>query len=101
MSSEAEARDETPTDSISYSFAGQRRSLQPVDEGAGPQLHQHFLDALALLGINYAVPKRIMQLMSVEGLTRQNVAKHLQKYHLCLKRIQECSNEGPSSSSSN
>ena len=38
-----------------------------------------------------AVPKTIMQLMNVEGLTRENVASHLQKYRLYLKRLQGCS----------
>ena len=35
-----------------------------------------------------AVPKTILQLMNVEGMTRENVASHLQKYRLYLKRIQ-------------
>lgn len=35
-----------------------------------------------------AVPKRILDLMDVEGLTRENVASHLQKYRLYLKRVQ-------------
>ncbi|KAF7119991.1 hypothetical protein RHSIM_Rhsim13G0077900 [Rhododendron simsii] len=48
--------------------------------------------------IKSAVPKTIMQLMNVEGLTRENVASHLQKYRLYLKRMQGLSNEGPSSS---
>uniref|UniRef100_M4EM46 HTH myb-type domain-containing protein n=1 Tax=Brassica campestris TaxID=3711 RepID=M4EM46_BRACM len=53
-----------------------------------PQLHKRFVDAGAHLGIKNAVPKTIMQLMSVDGLTRENVASHLQKYRLYLKRMQ-------------
>ncbi|MED6213324.1 PHO85 cyclin-1, partial [Stylosanthes scabra] len=63
-----------------------------------PQLHKRFVDVVAHLGIKNAVPKTIMQLMNVEGLTRENVASHLQKYRLYLKRMQGLSNEGPSSS---
>ncbi|XP_031496257.1 transcription factor MYBC1-like [Nymphaea colorata] len=53
-----------------------------------PQLHKRFVDAVAHLGIKNAVPKTIMQLMNVDGLTRENVASHLQKYRLYLKRMQ-------------
>ncbi|WCJ20485.1 Two-component response regulator ORR24 [Euphorbia peplus] len=63
-----------------------------------PQLHKRFVDVVAYLGIKNAVPKTIMQLMNVEGLTRENVASHLQKYRLYLKRMQGLSNDGPSSS---
>lgn len=59
-----------------------------------PQLHKRFVDAVAQLGIKNAVPKTIMQLMSVDGLTRENVASHLQKYRLYLKRMQGLSNSG-------
>lgn len=34
------------------------------------QLHKRFVDAVSHLGIKNAVPKTIMQLMNVEGLTR-------------------------------
>ena len=54
-----------------------------------PQLHRRFVDAVQHLGINAAVPKTIMQLMNVEGLTRENVASHLQKYRLYLKRLSQ------------
>ena len=37
---------------------------------SGIQLHKRFVDAVAHLGIKNAVPKTIMQLMNVEGLTR-------------------------------
>ncbi|KAJ7569900.1 hypothetical protein O6H91_01G099100 [Diphasiastrum complanatum] len=63
-----------------------------------PQLHKRFVEAVAHLGIESAVPKTIMQLMNVEGLTRENVASHLQKYRLYLKRMQGASSEGPSPS---
>eukprot|EP00252_Welwitschia_mirabilis_P021881 TRINITY_DN5734_c0_g2_i1.p1 TRINITY_DN5734_c0_g2~~TRINITY_DN5734_c0_g2_i1.p1 ORF type:complete len:309 (-),score=47.18 TRINITY_DN5734_c0_g2_i1:351-1277(-) len=62
-----------------------------------PQLHKRFVDAVGQLGIKNAVPKTIMQLMNVDGLTRENVASHLQKYRLYLKRVQGFSSEGPSS----
>lgn len=63
-----------------------------------PQLHKRFIEVVAHLGVKNAVPKTIMQLMNVEGLTRENVASHLQKYRLYLKRMQGVSHRGSSSS---
>jgi SHAQKYF class myb-like DNA-binding protein len=51
------------------------------------ELHQQFVSAVNQLGIDKAVPKRILELMGVHGLTRENVASHLQKYRLYLKRL--------------
>lgn len=45
------------------------------------------MNAVNHLGIKNAVPKTILQLMNVEGMTRENVASHLQKYRLYLKRL--------------
>ncbi|XP_068659014.1 two-component response regulator ARR2-like isoform X2 [Aristolochia californica] len=50
-------------------------------------LHQQFVAAVNQLGIDKAVPKKILELMNVPGLTRENVASHLQKYRLYLKRL--------------
>ncbi|KAF7808599.1 two-component response regulator ORR21-like [Senna tora] len=44
------------------------------------ELHQQFVSAVNQLGLDKAVPKRILELMNVPGLTRENVASHLQKY---------------------
>jgi len=52
------------------------------------ELHAQFVTAVNQLGIDKAVPKRILDLMGVQGLTRENVASHLQKYRLYLKRLQ-------------
>ncbi|CAM0913110.1 unnamed protein product [Alopecurus aequalis] len=51
------------------------------------ELHRKFVAAVNQLGIDKAVPKRILELMNVEKLTRENVASHLQKYRLYLRRL--------------
>ncbi|KAE8716651.1 Two-component response regulator ARR1 [Hibiscus syriacus] len=58
------------------------------------ELHQQFVSAVNLLGIDKAVPKRILELMNVPGLTRENVASHLQKFRLYLKRISGVTQQG-------
>ncbi|KAJ9533402.1 hypothetical protein QJQ45_026451 [Haematococcus lacustris] len=50
------------------------------------QLHRRFEEAINKLGDQRAVPKNIMQEMKVEGLTRENVASHLQKWRLQNRR---------------
>ncbi|KAL1325644.1 hypothetical protein AAHE18_13G175200 [Arachis hypogaea] len=50
------------------------------------ELHRKFVAAVNQLGLDKAVPKKILDLMNVEGLTRENVASHLQKYRLYLKK---------------
>ncbi|XP_039060443.1 two-component response regulator ARR1-like isoform X2 [Hibiscus syriacus] len=51
------------------------------------ELHQQFVAAVNQLGIDKAVPKKILEMMNVPGLTRENVASHLQKYRLYLRRL--------------
>eukprot|EP01102_Stenamoeba_stenopodia_P022564 TRINITY_DN9466_c0_g1_i1.p1 TRINITY_DN9466_c0_g1~~TRINITY_DN9466_c0_g1_i1.p1 ORF type:complete len:243 (+),score=37.44 TRINITY_DN9466_c0_g1_i1:302-1030(+) len=46
-------------------------------------LHTSFLNAIAKLGVK-AVPSAILNEMNVIGLTRENVASHLQKFRLQL-----------------
>lgn len=51
-----------------------------------PDLHKKFVCAVNQLGADRAVPKKILELMNIEGITRENVASHLQKYRLYLKK---------------
>ncbi|KAK7304789.1 hypothetical protein VNO77_42677 [Canavalia gladiata] len=53
------------------------------------ELHRKFVSAVNQLGLDKAVPKKILDLMNVEGLTRENVASHLQKYRLYLKKANQ------------
>ncbi|CAO2825529.1 unnamed protein product [Amaranthus hypochondriacus] len=60
-----------------------------------PELHKKFVESIEQLGSN-AVPTTILQHMNVEGLTRENVASHLQKYrsHLKNSKKEKKSDEG-------
>ncbi|CAH9059555.1 unnamed protein product, partial [Cuscuta epithymum] len=49
-------------------------------------LHFKFLDAIASVGVENAVPNNILKAMNEPGLTRENVASHLQKYRKFLRR---------------
>ncbi|XP_074588851.1 uncharacterized protein LOC141844757 [Curcuma longa] len=57
-------------------------------------LHQKFVNAVNQLGVDKAVPKKILELMNVAGLTRENVASHLQKYRLYLRRVSMPQHQG-------
>ncbi|KAL9326105.1 hypothetical protein ACSQ67_006750 [Phaseolus vulgaris] len=50
------------------------------------ELHNKFLAAINQLGIEKAFPKKILDLMNIDGLSRENVASHLQKFRLGLKK---------------
>ncbi|KAJ4835516.1 hypothetical protein Tsubulata_023286 [Turnera subulata] len=52
-------------------------------------LQQRFMAAVCILGINEAQPKRILKLMKVPELTKENVSSHLQKHRLNLRRKKE------------
>ncbi|CAN1173749.1 Two-component response regulator-like APRR2 [Linum perenne] len=50
-------------------------------------LHRKFVQAVNQLGVDQAIPSKILELMKVEGLTRHNVASHLQKYRMHRRHI--------------
>ncbi|MED6167719.1 Two-component response regulator-like, variant 2 [Stylosanthes scabra] len=51
------------------------------------ELHKKFVQAVEQLGVDQAIPSRVLELMKVEGLTRHNVASHLQKYRLHKRQM--------------
>nr|QSD99768.1 MYB family transcription factor [Melilotus albus] len=51
------------------------------------ELHRKFVSAVTQLGFDKAVPKKILDLMNVENITREDVASHLEKYRLYMKKI--------------
>ncbi|EOA16386.1 hypothetical protein CARUB_v10004540mg [Capsella rubella] len=52
-----------------------------------PELHKKFVQAVEQLGIDQAIPSRILELMKVSNLTRHNVASHLQKFRIHRRNI--------------
>lgn len=61
--------------------APKKRRVQWTDE-----LHNKFLEAVTQVGLDSAMPKMLLQIMDVTGLTRENVASHLQKYRLLQRK---------------
>ncbi|KAH7287400.1 hypothetical protein KP509_32G054500 [Ceratopteris richardii] len=53
-----------------------------------PDLHRRFVQAVEQLGVDKAIPSRILELMGVKCLTRHNVASHLQKYRSHRKHVE-------------
>ncbi|CAF2069508.1 unnamed protein product [Brassica napus] len=51
------------------------------------ELHKKFVQAVDQLGVDQAIPSRILELMKVDGLTRHNVASHLQKFRMHRRNI--------------
>ncbi|KAJ4748066.1 two-component response regulator [Rhynchospora pubera] len=76
--------DEDDSDDIDYDEKATQKKARVV---WSPDLHRKFVDAVSTIGVDKAVPKSILEKMKDEKLTRENVASHLQKYRLYLKRI--------------
>ncbi|KAL1560646.1 glucokinase [Salvia divinorum] len=69
--------------SISHSKNGKRK----VKVDWTPELHRRFVQAVEHLGVDKAVPSRILELMGIDCLTRHNIASHLQKYRSHRKHL--------------
>ncbi|KAJ6841700.1 putative transcription factor GLK1 [Iris pallida] len=71
-----------------------KRKVKKVDWT--PELHRRFVQAVEQLGLDKAVPSRILELMGIDCLTRYNIASHLQKYrshrkHLLAREVEAAS----------
>ncbi|KAF6171160.1 hypothetical protein GIB67_035117 [Kingdonia uniflora] len=70
---EAKERDDSPT-------------LKKPRVVWSPELHKLFVKAVQKIGVDKAVPKKILEAMKLPGITRENVASHLQKYRIHCKK---------------
>jgi SHAQKYF class myb-like DNA-binding protein len=50
-------------------------------------LHESFIRAVEKLGVDKAIPSKILEMMGVENLTRHNIASHLQVKHIVFSLI--------------
>nr|XP_019705832.1 two-component response regulator-like APRR2 isoform X2 [Elaeis guineensis] len=66
---------------------GSRSNKKKMKVDWTPDLHRRFVQAVEQLGVDQAIPSKILELMKVEGLTRHNVASHLQKYRKHRRHI--------------
>ncbi|CAH1417278.1 unnamed protein product [Lactuca virosa] len=80
---DAEHNNYNDKDFIDHSSIKKARVVWTVD------LHQKFVKAVNHIGFEKVGPKKILDLMNVPWLTRENVASHLQKYRLYLTRLQK------------
>ncbi|KAJ9152606.1 hypothetical protein P3X46_026157 [Hevea brasiliensis] len=71
-----------------HNSCGTRVNRKKIKVDWTPELHKKFVQAVEQLGVDQAVPSRILEVMKVGGLTRHNVASHLQqKYRMHRRHI--------------
>ncbi|XP_021852986.2 two-component response regulator-like APRR2 isoform X2 [Spinacia oleracea] len=66
---------------------GKKGSRKKMKVDWTTDLHKKFVQAVEQLGVDQAIPSRILELMKVDGLTRHNIASHLQKYRMHRRHI--------------
>ncbi|KAL5071574.1 hypothetical protein RYX36_022461 [Vicia faba] len=79
-------------DCLSHNVKKARRVVWSHD------LHAKFVEVVNTLGLHDAVPRKIVALMNVDGITTAHVASHLQKYRLHNKKAVHQADRVPSSS---
>ncbi|XP_019156491.1 PREDICTED: two-component response regulator-like APRR2 isoform X2 [Ipomoea nil] len=82
----SECRDPKKPSGVNSS-TGTKANKKKVKVDWTPELHKKFVQAVEQLGLDQAIPSRILEMMKVEGLTRHNIASHLQKYRMHRRQI--------------
>ncbi|GKA80454.1 CheY-like superfamily protein [Tanacetum coccineum] len=88
--------DDDDDDDNEFEEVGDSSSLKKLRVVWTQDLHSKFVTAVHQIGYKKAVPKKILELMNIPGLTREKVASHLQKYRIYLKRIHKEHESDPS-----
>ncbi|KAL6594798.1 hypothetical protein ACP70R_048247 [Stipagrostis hirtigluma subsp. patula] len=90
----AEVKSPSSTTSSSQEAESRHKSSSKNSQGKKkakvdwtPELHRRFVQAVEQLGIDKAVPSRILEIMGIDSLTRHNIASHLQKYRSHRKHM--------------
>ncbi|KAL3645270.1 hypothetical protein CASFOL_010450 [Castilleja foliolosa] len=89
--SNKDSKNKSPTNEGSDEKKGETSSQKKPKIIWTNSLHNRFLEAIRSIGLDRAVPKKILEVMDVPGLTRENVASHLQKYRIFLRRVSDAS----------
>nr|GEW29982.1 CheY-like superfamily [Tanacetum cinerariifolium] len=89
-------KDNDDDDDTEFEELGDSSSLKKLRVVWTQDLHSKSVTAVHQIGYEKAVPKKILELMNIPGLTREKVASHLQKYRIYLKRIHKEHESDPS-----
>lgn len=73
-----------PFSSLQLALKDLQQKYKAKEDEMSLQAHLNYW-RLFLQGMENAVPKVILKMMNVDGITRENVASHLQKYRLHLR----------------
>ncbi|KAJ1259342.1 hypothetical protein BS78_10G146800 [Paspalum vaginatum] len=88
--------EKSPSSTTSLSHEAESRHKSSIKHSQGkkkakvdwtPELHRRFVQAVEQLGVDKAVPSRILEIMGIDSLTRHNIASHLQKYRSHRKHM--------------
>ncbi|KAJ8905375.1 hypothetical protein NDN08_001882 [Rhodosorus marinus] len=83
----SEAQEQAGTRSLESAMENAQRTISIKKRLVWTQdLHERFLRAVNVAGIENAVPKTILEIMDVKGLTTEHVKSHLQKFRNNLRK---------------
>mmetsp|Transcript_40801 Transcript_40801/g.161642 ORF Transcript_40801/g.161642 Transcript_40801/m.161642 type:complete len:474 (-) Transcript_40801:655-2076(-) len=83
----SEAQEQAASRSLEHAMENVKRTISIKKRLVWTQdLHERFLRAVNVKGIENAVPKTILEIMDVKGLTTEHVKSHLQKFRNNLRK---------------